>query len=458
MTPDMDVVPEVARSWEVLDEGYKYVFHLRDDVYWSDDTPLTAADFVYAWQRVLTLDKSSTMARYLFDIKGSKALAQGELTDPTQLGVYAPDRQTLVVELEWPTSYFPQLLALPVFSPVPRHVVEKYGLAWTDPAHLVSYGPFLLGEWQPGHSLTLTRNPRYQGQFMGNVQHISVLFDLLPPETLALYEANQLDLIHVDMFLQRELMQQRYATEYFSNPSLHIQYIGFNTTLTPFDDKRVRQAFALALDKETLVSLVLEGYRFPADGGFIPAGMPGHSPGIGLPYDPERARQLLAAAGYPDGKNFPAIECLLKPYHKPEYEYLREQWRRVLGVEITWQAMAWDKLLNRLNHTPPHLFMIGWSPDFPDPDNLLRVGALFGDKLRWHNDTYLALVEEARQLANQAERMRLDQQADKILVEEAAIIPLYYHQAHSLVKSWISRFPTSPLSLVFWKDVVIEPH
>jgi oligopeptide transport system substrate-binding protein len=258
-------------------------------------------------------------------------------------------------------------------------------------------------------------------------------------------------------------VRQRHAGEYISVPTLSTWYMQFNTSRPPFDDPRVRRAFVLAVDKETLVDVIMGGWALPGTGGFVPPGMPGHSAGICLPYDPDQARRLLAEAGYPKGKDsgFPVVELLIPsaPLSAVPGECLQTQWRENLGVEIAWEELDWAKLSDRLRNKPPHLLIMGWTADYPDPDNFLRAGLLLIQMWTgWQNDVYEGLVEEARRIADQEERMRLYRQADRILIEEAVIMPYWYGRRHLLVKPWVKRFSLSAIEGLFWKDVIIEPH
>jgi oligopeptide transport system substrate-binding protein len=376
------------------------------------------------------------------------------------VGVRALDELTLVVELEGPTGYFPHLLAHHATYPVPRHVVEAHGEAWTEPGNIVTNGPFRLEAWQRGESMVLVRNPEYRGRFRGNVQRVELFFLADPSAQLEPYEADRLDVLNLVGLPPSETDRARrqHAGEYVSGPELSTTYVGFDVSRPPFDDPRVRRAFVLATDRETLADVVLSGYLFPATDGFIPPGMPGHSAGIALPYDPGQARQILAEAGYPGGRGFPVVDLLTRGVES-ESEYLQAQWRENLGVEITWEAMEYEMFLDRLRREPPCLFRAGWSADYPDPDNFLRVGVNDARRYtKWQNEAYDRLVEKARRVMNQRERMKLYRQADRILVEEAAIMPLSHGQLNLLVKPWVKKFPMSPMKVWFWKDVIIEPH
>jgi len=459
-SPDMGVVPDVAAGWEVLDGGRKYVFHLRDDVYWSDGTRLTAADFDYAWRRVLAPGGESQLHRLLYDIKGAEDYHQGEISDPDQLGVHAPDETTLEVELGAPTSYFPHLLTYGATYAVPRHVVEAEGADWTALGKLVTSGPFRLGAWEPGESLVLERNPTYHGHFGGNLQRVECYFSHGRDDiVLRMYEEDKIDMGWGVALAEMERARHRYAGEYVSTPWLQTEYIGFGVGNPPFDDARVRRAFALATDRESLAHRVLRGYVFPATGGLVPPGMPGHSPGIGLPFDPNGARQLMAEAGYPGGEGFPAVECLVGDGHgeRPVLEHLGSKWLEILGVEIQWKRLEFPKLLDSILRQGSQMWKMAWVPDYPDPDSFLRVGEwkVTGG---WHDDTYDGLVEGARRVTDQSVRIRMYQQADKTLVNEAPVLPLHYGRIHLWLKPWVRKYPLSPTVTWFWKDVIIEPH
>jgi len=458
LSPELDVVPDVARAWEMSDGGRRFVFHLRDDVSWGDGTPVRATDFEYAWKRVLDPATRSPAAGFLQDLKGARAFKRGQGTSDN-VAVRAHDEATLAVELEAPVGYFLQLLTHAAYSPVPRHAVEAYGNGWAEPQAILSNGPFKLKAWRRGAELILSRNPTYHGRFSGNLERVEVFPVMDWSARLAKYGAGELSVLGISYFPagEREEARQRHAEEYISGPRLETSYLALNASCPPFDDVRVRRALAMATDRETLADVVLKGYVSPATGGLVPPSMPGHSQDIGLPYDPEGARRLLAEAGYPDGKGFPTVEAVIFDAVAARGDYLRAQWCRVLGLEVAWEVLPWGQFLQRLTGEPPHILALMWAADYPDPDSFLRV-CRERTWSRWRNEAYERLVGEARRSTDLTERIERYREADRLLVEEVPILPLTYERTHLLVKPWVSQYPTSAMQAAFWKDVVIEPH
>ena len=460
-TPELGIVPDVAASWEVLDSGNRYLFHLRDDIVWSDGVPVTAHDFEYAWKRVLD-PSSAKVAGILYDIKGARAFHEGLSPNVDALGVRALDDLTLSVELEGPTGYLLHLLAFTGTYPVPRHVVEAFGNAWTDPENIVTNGPFTLTSWRHNDLMVLTRNPRYHGRFSGNVNQVEL--SLFPAgEWLThqeIYEADQLDVFWLSNRHPEDMKRilHRHASEYISPPLAAAQFLVFDTKSAPFNDPRVRRAFAYAVDREALVDVALGGFLSPAKGGCVPPGMPGHSPGIALPYDPERARQLLAEVGYSESRRFPTTNFVTRSFNRVLAQHLCAQWTETLNVEIRWETMHWAEYLDMFESSSgtPQLWTMGWVSDYLDPDNYLRVA--LQRFTEWHHEHYFALVEQARRALDQGERMELYTQAERILVQEVPMLPLFYERWPMLLKPWVKKYPTSAAYDLFLKDVVLEPH
>jgi oligopeptide transport system substrate-binding protein len=400
----------------------------------------------------------SNRAGSLFDIRGARAFHQGLVPDPDAVGVRAQDDLTLVVDLEAPTGYLLHLLVNAY--PVPRHAVQRWGPAWAEPETIVSNGPFTLSAWHRREALVLERNPLYHGRFTGNLERVELSLRAAGewrPALLA-YEADRHDLFCLEPAAPREMdhVRQRHGAEYVSLPSAAVDRLAFDLTCPPFEDRRVRRAFAHAVDRQALADAALGGYNFPATGGFVPPGMPGYAPGIALPFDPGQAAALLAAAGYPGGRGFPDVELVANFRYGGVCEHLQAQWREHLGVEIRWRVMDWSDLLDLLAEAVPPLLLQGWVADYPDPDTYLRVAVQL--HAAWGSERYLDLVEGARRSTDQSERMALYAQAERLLAEDVPLLPLVYERIHMLIKPWVRRYPISVLGDPFWKDAVIEPH
>ena len=329
--------------------------------------------------------------------------------------------------------------------------------------YIENIGPFELHAWQRGDSMLLARNRKYHGRFTGNLElvHLSFVDYSDPIGMLETYATGGLDILELTFFPPAEVerVRQRHAGEYISVPQLSTAYVGFDTSRPPFDDVRVRRAFILATDRQRLADPFLPGFFTPASGGFVPHGMPGHSPGIALPYDPEQARQLLADARYPGGRGFPRVALLAWTGPGPSLvcEYLREDWWKNLGVEVVQETEDFGILTDRLGWARSHLFFWGNYPPYADPHVFLGTESPRRET-RWRNETYDKLVEKARRMMDQEQRLDLYRQADRILIEQAAIMPVAYVGRQLLMKPWVTRYPACAMPRAFWKDVIIEPH
>jgi ABC-type oligopeptide transport system substrate-binding subunit len=328
--------------------------------------------------------------------------------------------------------------------------------------NLVTNGPFCIESWdQAGEqegTLVLKRNPRYYGRRTGNVDQVALIARPEDTGRLAAYEAGEWGMLSFRQLSQdRDRIRQRHADEYLSVPFLATSYAVFDVNQPPLDDPRVRRALVHALDRERHADVVLNGWAFPATGGFVPPGMPGHSSGIGLPHDPSLARRLLAEAGYNDGLDLSGIEFVIGPGQEPTADYMVTQWRENLGIALSWQTMGWEELLGRFETAPPSILLYVWMSDYPDPDNFMRASNAVR-WARWQDRDYRQLVEDARRVMDQDQRIDMYRRADRILVEAAAILPLTYWRSHFLIKPWIKRFPTSAIKWWYWKDVVIKPQ
>jgi ABC-type oligopeptide transport system substrate-binding subunit/DNA-binding SARP family transcriptional activator len=454
LTTELDLLPDIARDWQVLENGCKYIFHLRDDVFWSDGAPLIAADFELGLRRMVSAETGTLHnVNLLCDIKGVCDFHRGQ-ADWQTVGFHSLDPTTLLIELDHPTAYFLNLLTF--LAPVPSHKVDALGNSWARPDKIVTYGAFLLESWEAGKSLRLARNPAYRGRFPGNVQCVEMVAPCGGEDLLKMAEVDALDVLNLDGLATKDVSRQQHNAGYTLLPVVTTRCLIFDTHVPPFNDRRVRQAFVLALDREEVTKALWKDFYLPASGGLIPPGITGHSPYIALPFDPPRARDLLADSGYPEGRGFPVVEAWGWEWSAFMHECLAAQWQKNLGINIEWKVFNYREMNDKSKDIRLDLYSISFFPDYPDPDSLLRVNvqSTFG----WGNPRYDELVEQARRSQDHAQRMQLYQQAEEILVEDAAVVPLFYHWFPSLVKPWVKNFTASPSGTWFWKYVILETH
>jgi len=455
-----NVLPAAATRWEILDDGRRYRFHLRKGLLWSDGSSLTAEDFVRAWRRNLKLAQRSPNAQLLFVIKNASALAEGDLADERKVGLKSLDDHTLEITLETPIAYLPHLLTLPIAYPLPPDLVasdEPLDFAKVNP---VSNGPYRLGAFTYGDRLVLQRNPHYRGYFPGNIQRVEgcPIGDYL--SAFDQFERGDLDMVSMIMSDPKTVRQarRRFGSELKFIPHPTTFFVTFCCERPPFDSVIVRQAFVHAVDREELVAQTSQGQYQPALGGFLPPGMPGHQPNIGLAYDPERARQLLSSAGFSGGKGFPQVELLFTgpDPHDPLIDYLCEAWERELGIKMIAENTTWQAFVKRRDVNPPHLSTMGYTADYPDPDAVLRV--LFHSEQKFNPSRCKHaelddLVEEASGMLDTERRMEAYHRVDRILVaEEAAVMPVGYSRGRLLVKPYL-EVPEVPIGRLQMKEV-----
>ena len=464
--PVIGIAPDIAQSWEVLNDGRVYLFKLRRDVSWSDGTQLTARDFVGAWRRALHKNNNSEAASFLFDIKNGKKYHLGQIGEE-KLGVKALDDFTLEVELEEPVGYFLYVVAISPSFPIPMHIVERHGEKWTDVGNIVTNGPFLLKEFTNGKLLTLSRNPRYHGYFPGNVETIHVELNNIPPEErLSQYEKEQIDNFYLSTIKDVRSYSNvvnRWSTQHTTFTNQGVVYFLFDLERPPFADKRVRQAFAYATDKTAFSHIAAAGRIIPAYGGFIPPQVPGHSHEIGLGFNPDKARKLLLEAGYPKGTGFPEIRAYFEYYYQnSSYDdsvaFLETQWLDVLGVEITFEKALGYKNTKQFKKGKAQIISRSYTADFPDPHTFFTALESELSHLQWTPPSYRTTLNLAKKQLDAKIRVELYKKLDRLLIKNVILLPISYTSAEFLRKPWISDGYYGPLASGWWKGLIVKPH
>lgn len=455
---DLSIEPCCASSWEVLDGGRRYIFHLRPDARWSDGKPLLAQDFDFAWRRLLKPATAAPYAFFLYDIENALDYNTGKIKDESKLGLRCIDDHTLEVRLRKPATYFLSLTAICSSFPMRKDLIEKYGSRWTDPGRMVVNGPFGLKSWKHEYKIELEANPQY----FGKTPAIKTIKMFMIPEqatAFALYQNDQLDYIDNRSFPPPDVYEKRHSSEYHNAPLLRNNYIGFNVLKKPFDDRRVRLAFSLALDRN-LFGKILRRSEKPSY-TWIPAGLPGYSPDSGSEYNPQKAQQLLAEAGYPDGKNFPEV-LILYPTREDArlvMESVQDQLKRNLHVCVDLQNMEWKVYLRKLQSDAPPIFRSSWGADYPDPETFANVfTSLNGNNnTKWKNGLYDKLIDQAEGEQDKNRRAELYARADKLLCKDEAVIACtYLATQNTLTKPWLSGIAINALDVQFFKDAVVD--
>jgi oligopeptide transport system substrate-binding protein len=426
---------------------------VRDGVTWSDGTPLNANDFEWSWKRVLDPETKSEYTTALYPLKNAEAIDAGEM-DLEELGVKATDEKTLVVTLEGPTPYFPLLAATWTYYPVPRHVVEAEGDAWVEAGKMVSNGPYILTAWEHDQSMTLERNEKYYGEAPTITRADYTLFADPVTQALVAFENNELDQAQVaGADLERVKNDPELGPPVQVFPRSGTEFITCDTTNPPTDDVRVRQALAMAIERDALANGVLKGEFSPAP-TMLPPDIPGYNEAAALGEDAEKAKQLLADAGYPNGEGFPELLLTYTSTSTEEQksaQYLQGVWNQTLGINVKLDPLedkAFNDWQNSRDEQPFNLYLNFWGSDWGDPANWHNQ--LFDSQAdfyhaHWKNDEFDKLVRDAAVMGDQEARIAQYQQAETLLNQDAAMIPLFHLNRIYVIKPWVQGIVHYPI-------------
>ena len=463
---DLSPEPGVAEKWEISPDGLVYTFHFRPDLKWSDGTPLTAGTFVRSYQRMLTPSLAAEYAYLLHFVRNAKDYNEGKLKDFSQVGFKAVDDRTLVVTLNSPTPFLLKILASHYsWYPVPIHVIEKFGglnrkgTAWTRPENIVSNGAFQLKEWRQQQNLVVERNPQYWDRAIVKLDEIHFLPVENQDTEERMFRTGQLDMTNELPLAKTDVYKKENPDALRIDPYLGVYFYRINNTQPPLNDKRVRRALALAIDRDSLVKNVVRGGQAPAYGLTYP-GTAGYAPAAKLNGTIEDAKRLLAEAGYPNGQGFPKVDLLYNTSqnHRVIAEAIQQMWRRNLGIEIGLRNEEWKVYLDSQDNLAYGLQRAGWIADYVDPHVFLEIWG--SDNL--NNDTgfknadYDALLKQALSARTEEERYALYQKMDAILVEEVPVIPIYFYTKVAAMNPKVKGFHPTLLDNHPFKYVYLE--
>ncbi len=459
-------VPGVASSWTISDDQLRYTFQLRPDARWSNNDPVTADDFVFSYQRMLSPKFAAPYAYMLFVLEGAEAFHRGDTTNFATVGVKAIDPHTLELTLKSPVPYLLSMLNhhswFPVHPPTIRkfNAVEDSGTAWTKAGNFVGNGAFSLVTWEPNSKIVVRKNDTYwdrdrvklheihfypigdnnieERAFRAGQLHVT---GTVPIDRIAAYQKENPNLLRLD-------------------PYLGTYFYLFNVTRPPLTDVRVRRALSMAIDRERLVRRVTLGGEAPAY-NFTPPDTAGYTARASFTADPDAARKLLADAGFPGGQGFPHMELLYNnsEAHARIAQAIQQMWKETLGIDIQLVSREWKVYVAEETEKRYDIGRMGWVGDYVDPNSFLDIWVTDGGNNRsgWSNAEYDRLIAEAARATNNTERYEHFQRAEELLIQEMPITPLYFYKSKALVSPSVHGWYPNILDHHPYNDVVLEP-
>ncbi|MBN1879843.1 ABC transporter substrate-binding protein [bacterium] len=433
----LEVIPAVASSWEISDDGNTYIFHLRQDVMFHNGRPVTAEDVRYSFERTLNPATRSGRTFVLDPILGARAFMNRD-ADSVK-GIEVLDDYTIRIQLTEPFAPFLAQLCMEAASIVPREVCDKAGPQFS--LHPVGCGPYQFVEWKQDVEITLRKFPAHY-QWSPDIDVIKFRIIESVPTAFEEYKTGGLDLLDQIPNGQIQTVRDGYPDDFRVWPYLSIYYIGFNNSKPPFQNNRkLRQAFNYAVDRKKICLAIKEGLAYPV-AGVLPPGIPGYDPDLeGYPYDPDRARSLLAEAGYSEGRGFP--EITLWHNRDPRHTLIGQciqYYLGQIGIRIRLKNLEWAAYIEAVDEGEPLMFRMAWVADYPDADNFLftllnssQFGAA-GNYARFCNPEFDQLTRLAKSETDPGHRIELYRAAERIAIADAPWIFIYYEREMAMIK------------------------
>ena len=440
------VIPGAAESWTISDDGLTYTFTLRENLKWSDGSPLTGEDFLYSVRRVVDPATASRFASFFFPLENARDILGGR-KDPAEVGVEATGERTLVYRLTAPTPSFLETLASNVASPVPRQVIEEHGRQWTRPGLMLTSGPYMLTEWVPNSHVQLEKNPHFYAADTVSVPVVRYYPSENQATGLRRYRAGELDILLNFPADELDWIEQNLPGHMKVWPALAVNYLLLNLAKEPFDDPRVREALAISIDREGLVERLVTPGSLAAY-SLTPGAVAGYEPPrpdwADTPY-PERlvrARELLAEAGF-DSDNPLRFDVT--------YDTLEENRRTVVALAAMWQqvgvrASPVNVEFNQLNRAARTgdftVLRYTWFSPNDDPDTFLGLvdSSNPNNYSNYRNPEYDRLLREANALKDPAARMEMLAEAEAIMLDDYPAIPVFFYVRRFLVQPHVDGF------------------
>jgi len=442
-TQEGEIIPGMAEEWETSEDGLTWTFHLRDGIHWSNGEQVTAADFEYAWKYALNPESASTYAYQLYYLEGGQEFNEGKAGED-KVGVTATDEKTLEVKLAQPTPYFLDLTSFYTYYPINQKVQEANPEWYQEADTYVSNGAFKLTEWKHKESIKLAKNEHYYEQDKINLDEVH--FVIIDDENTAwqMYQAGELDLVYpLPQDVQGQLMANN-DPEFVAGPDLSVYYYNINNNVKPFNNPKVRKALSMAIERQTIVDHVAQGGQPPAY-SVVPPGIPDvngdYQENTGKLFEEnlDEAKKLLeeglAEEGMDQIPNF-TLTYNTSEGHKAIAEAVQEMWRKNLGIEMTLENVEFQVKLDREKAGDYTISRAGWVGDYVDPMTFMDLWVTDGpyNDADWSNAEYDKLVQTAKTTMDQEVRMKAMHDAEKILMDEMPILPIYFYTKPFTVK------------------------
>ena len=457
-----EIAPAQAKNWTTSPDGLIWTFHLRKSQ-WSDGRPVVAEDFVRAWQRAVTPATGASYAWYveMMAISNARDIIRGK-KEANELGVSAPDHYTFEVQLEKPVPWLVQMLVLPVLYPMPEGVIEKYGSSWTSPKTIITNGPYKLKDWIVNEKIDLVANsehPDYNSLAVKSVSYYPLTSSVA---AFNRYRSGGLDMtLNIPDGYYKTLKAER-PDELHVTHMLGTEYYAFNTRRAPFNNAKLRKALSLAIDRDLITEKVLGEGQLPAY-NFTPAymnGMPAYTPetkAIGRSARLAEAQKLYKEAGY--SKQHPLQFSLLYNTSDSRQKIAiaaANMWKNNLGVEVSLENMEWKSVLSRIRQQDFDVARASWVADFNDPASMYSIfdSQSSSNKPKYQSPVYDTLLNKMG--APGADRQKLFIELEKVLADDAPIIPLYYYVSPSLVNPKVKGWYDNPRDLVMTRYLSVE--
>jgi oligopeptide transport system substrate-binding protein len=461
-TPQNKLAPALATSWTKSKDGLTYTFNIRPGVKFHSGAPVTADDVVFSLSRCLNPAlKSPVGLTYMSDIVGAADYASGKA--PSVTGLKALGQLTVQIKISHPKAYWLNILTYPTAYIVNPATVAKDATGAITAANTDGTGPFVLSSYQMGVAVDLKSNPNYwAGAPKIAGQHRLILTDANTRHSE--YLAGQIDIVDESQGqLDADKSNPALASQVHIWPRAATWYVSFGEIAEPiFKDVRVRQAFAYATDKSKIAQVVFDGERDVAQ-DILPEGLPGWTAQFqGIPFDPAKARQLLAAAGYPNGAGFPVLHMSYReslPDVAKTVDLLRGMYQQNLGVTIQAQQTEWTTLLSQEDNKALPIYHMRWSADYLDPQDyysLLYHSKSPENNTGYSNTTYDALCDAADVEQDPVKRAALYRKAARIVANEVPMIPLYYQKDPELVRPYVKGLDDSLMGHLPYKHVYFQ--